>query len=118
MEAFLRDVRLALRMIRREPGIALLAVVTLALGIGATTAIFTVVDSVLLRPLPYREPDRLVVALHGDTASGPVSPADFFDYRRNAHSFERLAAAQAWLLLARGMKWAERRAPKASKRRA
>ena len=96
MEAFLRDARLALRMIRREPGIALLAVVTLALGIGATTAIFTVVDSVLLRPLPYREPDRLVVALHGETASGPVSPADFFDYRRNAHSFERLAAAQAW----------------------
>ena len=96
MEAFVRDARLALRMIRREPGIALLAVVTLALGIGATTAIFTVVDSVLLRPLPYREPDRLVVALHGETASGPVSPADFFDYRRNAHSFERLAAAQAW----------------------
>ncbi len=96
MEAFLRDVRLAVRMIRREPGIALLAVVTLALGIGATTAIFTVVDSVLLRPLPYKEPDRLVVALHGETASGPVSPADFFDYRRSSHSFERLAAAQAW----------------------
>ena len=96
MEAFLRDARLALRLVRREPGFALLAVVTLALGIGATTAIFTVVDSVLLRPLPYREPDRLVVALHGETASGPVSPADFLDYRRSAHSFERLAAAQAW----------------------
>ena len=63
-------------------GLHLLAVLALALGIGATTAIFTVVDSVLLRPLPYEDPDRLVVALHGPTATGPVSPADYLDYRR------------------------------------
>ena len=80
----------------REPGFTLLAVFALALGIGATTAIFTVVDSVLLRPLACQQPDRLVVALHGPTASGPVSPADYLDYRRTAVSFERLSAAQAW----------------------
>jgi putative ABC transport system permease protein len=73
------DLRYAVRIFRREPGFTLLAILALALGIGATTAIFTVVDSVLLRPLPYKDPDRLVVALRGPTASGPVSPADYFD---------------------------------------
>jgi putative ABC transport system permease protein len=83
-------------MFLREPGVTILAVLALALGIGATTAIFTVVDSVLLRPLPYSRPERLVVTLHGPTASNPVSPADYLDYRRVATSFERLSAAQAW----------------------
>jgi putative ABC transport system permease protein len=83
-------------MLVREPGFTLLAVLALALGIGATTAIFTVVDAVLLRPLAYKDPERLVVALHGPTASGPVSPADYLDYRRSVRSFERLSAAQAW----------------------
>ena len=96
MDAFVRDLRYAGRILLREPGFTLLAVLALALGIGATTAIFTVVDSVLLRPLAYKDPDRLVVALHGPTASRPVSPADYLDYRRSAGSFERLSAAQAW----------------------
>ena len=91
-----RDLRYSLRLLAREPGFAVLAVLTLALGIGAATAIFTVVDSVLLRPLPYKDAGRLVVALHGPDASSPVSPADFADYRRGARSFEGLAAAQAW----------------------
>ncbi len=90
------DVRYAVRMFRREPAFTVLAILALALGIGATTAIFTVVDSVLLRPLPYKDPDRLVVALRGPLASGPVSPADYLDYRRDARSFEGLGAAQAW----------------------
>src|SRR5215207_5336724 len=91
-----RDLRYSLRLLAREPGFAVLAILTLALGIGAATAIFTVVDSVLLRPLPYKDADRLVVALHGPEASAPVSPADYADYRRDARSFEGLAAAQAW----------------------
>ena len=96
METLLRDLRYGVRTLLREPGVTLLAILALALGIGASTAIFTVVDSVLLRPLPYKDPDRLVVALHGPTASGPLSPADYMDYRKDARGFERLAAAQAW----------------------
>ena len=96
MDALVRDLRYAGRMLVREPGFTLLALLALALGIGATTAIFTVVDAVLLRPLPYASADRLVVVLHGPEASSPVSPADFADYRGNARSFERLSAAQAW----------------------
>ena len=96
METLVRDLRYGLRVLGREPGFTLLAILALALGIGATTAMFTVVDSVLLRPLPYARPERLVVALHGPDATAPVSPADFFDYRSAAHSFDGLAAAQAW----------------------
>ena len=96
MDTLLRDLRYSLRILIKEPGFTLLGILTLGLGIGATTAIFTVVDSVLLRPLPYKDSDRLVVAMHGPEASSPVSPADYLDYREQAQSFEGLAAAQAW----------------------
>ena len=96
MVTLVRDLRYGIRVLMHEPGFSVLAILALALGIGATTAIFTVVDSVLLRPLPYRDPARLVVALHGPEATGPVSPADYLDYQREARSFQRLGAARAW----------------------
>jgi putative ABC transport system permease protein len=96
MVTFVRDLRYGIRVLVHEPGFSVLAILALALGIGATTAIFTVVDSVLLRPLPYKDPARLVVALHGPEATGPVSPADYLDFQREARSFQRLGAARAW----------------------
>jgi predicted permease len=94
METLLLDVRYASRMLVKNPGFTTLAVVALALGLGANTAIFSVVNSILLKPLPYADPQRLVVALHN--GNFPVSPADFFDYQRDVHAFEQMAAAQAW----------------------
>ena len=94
METLWRDLRYTARTLFKNPGFAILAVVILALGIGANTAIFSVVNSVLLKPLAYRDPDRLVVALH--SGQFPVSPADYLDYKRQAPAFEQMAAAQAW----------------------
>ena len=94
VQAMLQDFRFALRSLRRTPGFALAAVLTFAIGLGATTAIFTVLYAVLLRPLPYADPDRLVVLLHD--GQFPVSPADYFDYRRDVRSYDGISAAQAW----------------------
>ncbi|MEJ2343504.1 MAG: ABC transporter permease [Gemmatimonadales bacterium] len=91
-----RDLRYSLRRIGRRPGFTLVVVMTLALGIGATTGIFSVVDAVLLRPLPYKSPDRLVL-LWGDetgrrTGSSWASFPDFVDFEAQVRSFEGLAA--------------------------
>ena len=88
------DLRYALRMLRKNPGFAGAVILILALGIGASTAIFAVVNSVLLRPLPYADPDRLVVTLHNGSA--PVSPADYLDYKSSITAFQGMAAAQGW----------------------
>jgi putative ABC transport system permease protein len=94
METVGRDIRYGLRTLARTPGFTTAAVLALALGIGATTAIFSVVDAVLLRPLAYDRPQRLAVVLHRGT--GPVAPANFLDWRREASAFEGMGAADYW----------------------
>src|SRR5687767_6172068 len=89
-----KDVRFAARTLARRPGFTAIAVIALALGIGATTSIFSVVNGVLLRPLPYREPDRLVVLLHD--ARDPVSPANYLDWKRHNTVFAAVGAAEYW----------------------
>src|SRR5580704_6943615 len=85
------DLRYGARALLRTPGFTLLAIVTLALGIGANTAIFSVVNAVLLNPLAYRDPGRLVTLLHD--GSDPVAPANYLDWREQSGSFEAMAAA-------------------------
>jgi predicted permease len=91
-----RDFRHALRMLHRSPGFTTVAVLTLALGIGANTAIFSVVDAVLLRPLPYPESDRLVRIWESsakfDSPRNVVNPFNFLDWRDHSQSFESMAA--------------------------
>ena len=98
----LADVRYALRVIRRAPGFAAAVVAVLALGIGANTAIFSIVNAVLLRPLPFNEPERLVGLFHEPPQSSfagihqfAVSPANFYDWQRDAASFERMSIYRA-----------------------
>ncbi|HVW87050.1 MAG TPA: ABC transporter permease [Bryobacteraceae bacterium] len=89
----MRDFRFALQILRRSPGFAMAAVCVMALGIGANTAVFSAVYAVLLKPLGYRDPSRLVVTLHDGRF--PVSPADFLDYRKQSTAFEAIGAAQS-----------------------
>lgn len=90
------DLRYALRSLRRTPGFTTVAVLTLSLGIGANTAIFSVVNSVLLKPPPFRDMDRLAMVWQTDRASGttrePASIPDYLDVQRTAKTFEGIAA--------------------------
>jgi putative ABC transport system permease protein len=94
MSGFVQDVRYAVRAIGRAPGFALVATATLALGIGATTIVYSLVDGILLKPLPIAAPDRVMLAreinTHGDEFS--VSWPNFVDWQTRATSFESLAA--------------------------
>lgn len=102
MGNLLQDLRFSLRVLIKNPGFTLVAVIALALGIGANTAIFSVIDSVLLRPLPYGNPDRLVrvsQVVEGERAGGPggggggpTSPANFVDWQNQNQVFQDMAA--------------------------
>src|SRR5260370_42548220 len=93
MEVFLADVRYALRGMRRSPGFAAAAILTLALGMGATTAIFSVIKGVLLAPLPYREPERSVMiwSRWKEFEKTWVSEGEVLDYRRFCPGLPRVA---------------------------
>jgi putative ABC transport system permease protein len=98
MNTLLQDLRYGFRMLARAPGFTATAVLTLALGIGANTAVFSVVNSVLLKPLPYAQPDRLVdvesMWTKGTPVSNPLSYPDFFDFRAQNHVFEHLVTSR------------------------
>jgi predicted permease len=98
MQTFMADVRYAVRSLQRTPSFALAVVAVLALGIGANTAIFSILNAVLLRPMPFPEPDRIVRLFHvPPQATFPgmerfsLSPANFYDWQRDARSFEAMA---------------------------
>jgi len=95
----LADFRFSLRLLRRNPGFSAAAIVVLALGIGANTAIFSVVNAVLLRPLPFDDPSRIMQVWHVPPAKSfpgmttfAVSPANYLDWRSQSSSFEQIAA--------------------------
>jgi putative ABC transport system permease protein len=100
LDTLAQDVRYSLRMIRRQPVFSLIIVALVAIGIGANTAIFSLIDGVLLRPLPYPEPDRLTVvrtfipAIAGTYPSAPVASGGFLLWQARASAFERMAAIQ------------------------
>jgi len=98
MESLVQDVRYAARRLARTPGFTLVALITLALGIGANTAIFSVVHGVLLRPLPFQDPDRLFVlwARHTSTDRYPLQLPEFCDYRDQNRTLESIAAFANW----------------------
>ncbi|HEY1579385.1 MAG TPA: ABC transporter permease [Terracidiphilus sp.] len=98
---FGRDLKYAIRTLSRTPGFSLIAVAVVALCLGAATSLFTIMRSVLLRPLPFRDPERLVIVHEhfrgawantpGEYSYNPVAPADFYDWRSKTHGFEDMA---------------------------
>src|SRR5882762_3047646 len=99
MENFWKDIRFGVRMLRTKPAVTFIAVIALALGIGAGTAIFSVVNTVLLRALPYPNGTRLVMLWEQNRPRSRdrnvISPANFFDWREQNHVFEDISAFYA-----------------------
>lgn len=99
MRTLIQDIRIATRMMIKNPGFSIIVVVTLALGVGANTAIFSVVNAVLLRSLPYKDPGGLVQVWESNPKRGipefAVSPPNFLDWRTQNHEFSQMAAIQS-----------------------
>jgi len=96
LETLLQDIRFGWRLLRRTPGFTAAAVLTLGLGTGITTAVFSVLDQVVLRPLPYTEPERLIMLWENNQSRSlsheRLSPVNFGDYRSLTQVFEDAAA--------------------------
>src|SRR5690349_20504520 len=94
MSSLAGDIRAALRSIRKAPAFSTLAVLVLAVGIGATSAIFSLIDGTLIRPLPFADPDRLVMLWEHPPgyARNRVSPLNFLDWSEQSHAFASMAA--------------------------
>src|SRR5580698_4838656 len=97
LQVLSQDVRFALRQLRNRPGFAIVAILVLALGMGGNAAMFSVVNAVLLQPLPYADPQRLVGLFERDVVGeepfNVVAPGNFVDWRKQARSFEQIAAS-------------------------
>ena len=104
MSTFIQDIRFAARTFTRNPSFTLVAVITMALGIGASTTIFSVVNGVLLRPLPYSDSDRLVVVggtlegRQGRFPNGPIFPTVFAEWQESNTVFDPMVAVSEWTL--------------------
>src|SRR5215813_1012332 len=100
METVLRDVRFGLRMLLKNPGVTAVAIITMALGLGANTAVFSVVNGVMLKPLPFKDPDRLVFSLETNTKFPPpgisASTLNYRDWKEQSKSFETISARQGY----------------------
>ena len=98
LEQLLQDTRLGLRRLRKSPGFTVIAILTLALGIGASTSIFSVVNAVLLAHLPYKNPSRLSMIWGTNASRGvdksPVSPGDYFEWKQKNTVFQDIAASR------------------------
>src|ERR1043166_5540593 len=121
MASISRDIQYSVRSIIKRPGFSVVAIITLALGIGANSAIFSVVNGILWRPLPYSDPQQLVVPWENHQArGGPArewfSPPDFADWRDQNKVFSHLSAYNDWATATQGGPGEERRPPGARSR--